>query len=38
MGQDVEAENDIDVDEIPGGLYAVPRFKGLDKMRVGGGV
>ncbi len=32
VGPDVEPEGDIEVREIPGGLYAVLRFKNLDNI------
>ena len=32
VGPDVEAGEEIDIDEIPGGLYAVLGFKGLDNI------
>ena len=33
VGAEVEAEGDIDIREIPGGLYAVLRFEGLENMK-----
>ena len=33
VGPDVKPEGDIDIREIPGGLYAVLRFKDLDNMK-----
>jgi len=33
VGPDVEPEGDIAIREIPGGLYAVLRFKNLDNIR-----
>lgn len=33
VGRDIETEGDIDISQIPGGLYAVLQFKGLDNMR-----
>ena len=33
VGPDVEPEGDIDMREIPGGLYAVLRFRDLDNMK-----
>ena len=33
VGAEVEAEGDIDIQEIPGGLYAVLRFEGLENMK-----
>ena len=33
VGAEVEAEVDIDIQEIPGGLYAVLRFEGLENMK-----
>jgi len=33
VGDEVEAEGEIDIREIPGGLYAVLRFEGLENMR-----
>ncbi len=32
VGPDIESEGDIEIRKIPGGLYAVLRFKNLDKM------
>ncbi len=32
VGPDVEAEDDVDIVEIPGGLYTVLRFKDLGKI------
>ena len=33
VGPDVEPEGDIDIREIPGGLYAALRFKGLNNIK-----
>ena len=33
VGTDIEPEDDIKIKEIPGGLYAILRFKNLNKIR-----